>query len=166
MLQNADVKHLISSKMINISGMFDGCISLVSMDLTGVDTTNVTDMSNLFKNCKALTSVQGIENLNVNRVRNMDCMFYGCENLNSLNLSAWVTSTSLTSMKGMFYKCTKLTSLNLSGFNVSNVTDLVYENNGKYYGLFGYCSALTEVIGIENWNTGKMVNIRNLFRQL
>ena len=37
--------------------MFAGCSGLTSIDLTPLDTTNVTNMSNMFLNCTSLTTI-------------------------------------------------------------------------------------------------------------
>ena len=39
------------------ASMFAGCTSLVTIDMTGFDTSDCTDMSNMFNGCTALTSV-------------------------------------------------------------------------------------------------------------
>ena len=40
--------------LFKIPEMFSGCKSLTSLDLSGFDTTNVTEMSYLFENCQSL----------------------------------------------------------------------------------------------------------------
>ena len=88
----------------NSSYMFYDMRSLNSVDLSGVDTSRVTNMS---------------------------YMFYRCYDLKSLNLSGWNTS-NVTDMNNMFYYCQNLKSLNLSGWNTSNVINMsymFYENN-------------------------------------
>ena len=39
------------------ANMFDGCTNLGTADLSGLDTSAVTDMSSMFANCPALISV-------------------------------------------------------------------------------------------------------------
>ena len=38
--------------------MFSGCTSLTSLDLSGWDTSNVNDMSDMFKNCTSLKTIR------------------------------------------------------------------------------------------------------------
>ena len=61
--------------------------------------------------------------LNTSNVTNMSSMFSYCENLTSLDLSNFDTS-NVGSMSSMFYNCNKLTSLDLSNFDTSKVTDM------------------------------------------
>ena len=43
--------------LVNISRMFCGCTALTTLDLSLLDTTNVTKMNGMFDNCKLLSSV-------------------------------------------------------------------------------------------------------------
>ena len=64
-----------------------------------------------------------VANLDTSNITDMTNMFYECVNLTSLNLSSWNTS-NVTVMAGCFAMCEGLTSLNLSSWNTSNVTDM------------------------------------------
>ena len=127
-----------------LMGMFAGCSSLTSLDLSSFNTSQVTDMRGLFDGCKNLTSLN-VSNFNTSNVKHMDAMFRGCSRLTSLDLSNFNTS-NVVSMSyrvkvfrnngswgqrpgsgydwdgGMFMNCNSLTSLDLSNFNTSNVT--------------------------------------------
>lgn len=63
-----------------------------------------------FYKTKNLTSIEGIENLDVNDTRNMTSMFEGCYELTLLDLSSFNTP-NLNIMNRMFYKCLKLTTI-------------------------------------------------------
>ena len=125
-------------------GMFAGCSSLTSLDLSSFNTSQVTDMRGLFDGCKKLTSLD-VSSFNTSNVKHMDAMFRGCSSLTSLDLSSFNTSnvvsmgyrvrvfdnsgswgqlqhSGLDLDGGMFMNCTSLTSLDLSSFNTSNVT--------------------------------------------
>lgn len=127
-------------------GMFAGCSSLTSLDLSNFNTSKVTDMRGLFQGCKNLTSLN-VSSFNTSNVQHMDAMFKGCSSLTSLDLSNFNTS-NVVSMGyyvrvfsnsgswgqvqhsgydwdgGMFMNCSGLTSLNLSSFNTSKVTNM------------------------------------------
>ena len=87
-----------------------------------VDTSKVTNMSNMFEWCSDLTSLY-VSGLNTSKVTNMSFMFYSCGALTSLDLSTWDTS-KVKNMSFMFGNCSSLTSLDLSGFDTSKVTDM------------------------------------------
>ena len=106
-----------------------------------------------FCNLSALTTIEGLENLNTSAVKDMSCMFFGCSGLTELNVSNFNTS-AVTNMKGMFYRCSRLTELNVSNFNTSKVTNI----EGMFYG----CSGLTE-LNVSNFNTSAVTDMAGMF---
>ena len=112
-----------------------------------------TTTNSWFYNLSALTTIEGLENLNTSAVTNMDYMFDGCSSLTSLNLSNLNTS-AVTSMSGMFAGCSGLTSLNVSSFNTSAVTSM-----GR---MFDGCSGLTS-LNVSNFNTSAVTSMSGMF---
>ena len=102
--------------------MFNDCPKLASLDLSGLDTSDVTNMSNMFSYCWSLTSLD-LSPLDTSNVTNMRGMFSECSSLSSLDLSPLDTS-NVTSMRGIFAHCSKLASLDLSPLDTSNVTNM------------------------------------------
>ena len=90
------------------SYMFYGC-DIVTADVKELDTSNVTDMRNMFTFCKNLTSLD-IGGWNTGNVTRMNEMFYGCSMLESLDIGSWDTG-NVTSMINMFRGCSELTNL-------------------------------------------------------
>ncbi len=70
-------------------------------------------------------TIEGIENLNTSEVTDMSNMFFGCSRLTSLNLSNFNTF-KVTNMKGMFQSCSGLKELNVSNFKTSKMIDMSY----------------------------------------
>lgn len=95
--------NLDTSKVTNMSGMFDDCRSLQSLDLSNFDTSKVTDMSRMFYNCESLGSLD-LSSFDTSKVTDMEEMFWGCYSLQSLDLSSFDTS-KVTDMYGMFDFC-------------------------------------------------------------
>ena len=120
-----------------------------NLDLTLWDTSNVTNMSNMFFNQRV--AARGIENWDVSKVTNMEQMFWGCAAFNA-DLSEWVVS-NVTDMGGMFYGCAAFNG-DLSKWNVSNVTSTS--------GMFGDCVAF-EGRGLSEWNVSKVQYMSNMF---
>ena len=106
-----------------------------------------------FKNFKALTAIEGLQNLNTSEVTDMSVMFAGCSALTSLDLKNFNTS-KVTNMSGMFEDCSALTSLDLSNFNTSNVALMT--------AMFEYCSALTS-LDLKGFNTSEVTDMRVMF---
>ena len=112
-----------------------------------------TSLREFFKNCKALETISGLENLNTANVTDMNSMFSGCSALTSLDLKNFKTAR-VKHMYYMFYGCSALTSLDLKNFNTENVTDM--------YNMFDGCSDLTS-LDLTNFNTTKVTNMSNMF---
>ena len=92
---------------------FGDAASITSMDLSGWNTSNVTDMGRMFSSCYSLTSLD-LSSWDVSNVTNMYQMFYSCESLTSLDLSGWDTS-NVTDMGWMFADCKNLKTIRMVG---------------------------------------------------
>ena len=111
-----------TSSITDMSNLFRSCRSLTSLDLVGLDTSAVTNMSYMFYDCRQLSSLD-LSSFNTSAVTDMSYMFRYCSRLTSLDLSSFDTS-AVTNMTYMFQDCTRLDSLDLSSFNTSAVTDM------------------------------------------
>ena len=123
-----------------------------SIDLSSFDTSNATNMENMFNNLSNLTSLD-LSSFNTGKVTNMQYMFYNCRSLKSLDLKSFNTS-NVTNMYSMFNGCSSLKSLRLSSFNTINVTTMKY--------MFYYCSSL-QSLDLIKFNTSKVTNMENMF---
>lgn len=123
-LKTANLTGLDTSSARTMGSMFKGCSSLVSVDFGGLDTSSVQSMSSMFNGCEALTSLD-LSEFDTTNVNSMDQMFYYCESLESLDLSGFKTGLVET-MNGMFGRCTSLKSIDLSGVRGSGTTN--YKN--------------------------------------
>lgn len=89
--------------------------------LSQIQTTN--NLNTAFAYCKKLRELTGIGNFSTTGVTNFSQMFRSCEALTSLDVSNFDTSEA-TNISNMFAGCTYLTTLDLSSFDTSNVTDM------------------------------------------
>ena len=106
-----------------------------------------------FKDFTNLTQIEGIENLNTEKVTNMRSMFSGCICLKSLDVTNFNTA-NVKDMRDMFYDCRNLAELNLSNFNTANVENM--------RSMFSECKNLAE-LDLSNFNTAKVTNMGTLF---
>ena len=99
--------------------MFNGCSSFNS-DLSGWNTSLVTNMSQMFINCSAFNS--DLSGWNTSLVTNMSQMFYGCSSFNDPSIANW-KFTNLTNflnfITGTGYTDTQYDTflINLAGNN-------------------------------------------------
>ena len=134
------------------SGMFAYLENVDTLDLTGLDTSNTTDMSHMFRDSKKLTSLD-LSNFNTFKVIYMNNMFYNCTSLTKLNLNSFDTS-KVVYMNNMFYNCTSLSKLDLNSFTTSKVTTML--------GMFNSCKKLS-YIDLSGFNTSKVTNMQSMF---
>ena len=78
------IKGLDTSKVTDMSNMFAYCSTLTSLDLSNFDTSNVTEISYMFDNCATLTDIIGT--LDMIKVRNNTYMFRDCKALTNVTL--------------------------------------------------------------------------------
>ena len=124
-MTSIDLSALDTSEVTNMSHMFYNCYSLTSIDVSIFDTSKVTDMSGMFGTCNYLTSLD-LSNFDTSKVTDMSGMFGTCNHLTSLDLSNFDTS-KVTNMSGMFSVCSSLTNLDVSNF------DIIKRNKYGYY---------------------------------
>lgn len=108
------VIHTAADKIMahtNSSGTFKEMRALTSLDLTGLDTENATDMNNMFRNSFGLPELD-VSKLNTANVTDMSGMFSNCEQLTELDVSMFNTE-KVEFMNRLFRNCYNLTSLNL-----------------------------------------------------
>ena len=104
------------------TGLFCGMSRCERMDLAGLDTSRVTDMSRLFDGCTSLAALD-TSGWDTSAVRDMRRMFWGCRSLAALDVSAWDTSQA-EDLRGMFCGCSSLSFLDLSGWDMSGALDV------------------------------------------
>ena len=151
-LTSLDVTHFNTEKVTDMGNMFYRCSKLTSLDVTKLNTENVKSMSYMFYNCSGLTSLN-VTNFNTAKVTDMQLMFYRCSKLTSLDVTKFNTEM-VTNMNSMFWDCSSLTSLDVTKFNTEKVTNMSY--------MFSGCSKLTS-LNVTNFNTAKVTNMSNMF---
>ena len=151
-MTSIDLSALDTSEATNMSQMFFNCRSLTSLDLSKFDTSNVTDMSYMFAGCNSLTSLD-VSNFNTSEVTDMSGMFAYCRSLTSLDVSNFDTS-QVTNMYEMFSECRSLTSLDVSKFDTSEVTDMSW--------IFSGCSSLTS-LDVSKFDTSEVTDMSYMF---
>ena len=137
----------------NGSGMFAYLDNVDTLDLTGLDTSNMTSMSRMFYKSKSLKNIN-VSGFDTSKVVSMYGMFYGCSNLVDIDLSSFNTS-KVTNMGSLFNSCSNLTSINITNFDTSNVTEMS--------GMFRYCSSLTN-LDLSNFSTGSVIYMNYAFQ--
>ena len=102
------------------SGQFNLFMNSIIFVDKGISPTSTASWFTNLRNC---TNIIGLNKLDTSNVTDMSNMFAGLE-ITSIDVSEWDTST-VTNMNGMFNYCTRLTSIgDISDWDTSNVTDM------------------------------------------
>ena len=182
--QKLEIKLVAYKPIIDLSEMFEECISLESLpdidkwntknvikmrslfsglnllkslpDISKWDTRNVEDMHSMFNKCKSLESLPDISKWDTSNVKDMGFMFSGCESLKSLpDIFKWDTK-NVTSMGFMFCCCESLKSLpDISKWDTRNVTDMRL--------MFAKCLSLKSLPDISKWDTKNVIILDRMF---
>ncbi|KXB36106.1 bacterial surface protein 26-residue PARCEL repeat-containing domain protein, partial [Bacteroidales bacterium KA00344] len=132
---------------------FRCCINLQDIEgIRNLNTEKVTDMRTMFDGCNALTALD-VSKFNTENVTKMYRMFNGCQALTALDVSKFNTE-NVTDMSVMFRGCSALISLDVSNFNTQNVTNMGL--------MFQDCSALTS-LDLSNFNTQNVTDMGSMF---
>ena len=116
------LSQLDTSNVTDMSKMFKGMSSITSLDVSGFDTSKVTNMQHMFSGMSSVTSLD-VSGFDTSNVTDMANMFRGMSSVTSLDVSGFDTS-NVTTMENMFYNISSVTSLDLSAFDTSNVTTM------------------------------------------
>lgn len=135
------------STVTTMAGAFEG--SPANPDLIAWDTSNVTDMSAMFRNASAFNG--DVSAWDTSRVTLMSRMFSGAAAFDG-DVSAWDTS-KVTSMRSVFYGATAFNG-DLSGWNTENVTDM--------YAMF-YTAVAFEGGDLSAWDTALVTDMGFMF---
>ena len=151
-IESIDLSGFDTSKVTDMHAMFRGCSRLTRLDVSGFDTGKVCDMSEMFLGCGWLKSLD-VSNFHTGNVTDMAHMFYGCQSLKTLDLSSFDTG-KVTDMEKMFYNCNKMESLDVSHFDTRKVTNMA--------DMFWNCKEL-ENLDVSHFDTGKVTNMEYMF---
>ena len=118
------------------SRLFMGCRSLESINLSGVDTSDVKNMEQMFCACDILKKVD-LSNFDFTNVTNMRGMFWSCRNLRKVVFTD-LYLPNVEDMSLMFSECSHLKELDLSSLKTEK-EDINYE------AFIFYCINLTHI---------------------
>lgn len=120
----------ISIKDSNSYRLFDSCTKLLSADLRGFETSEITSMYHMFYGCSILESVN-LSTFDTSKVTSMDNLFNNCYKLEVLDLRSFETP-ELKYVSYMFSGCSRLTKILASDkFVTTSVTSSteIFRNN-------------------------------------
>ena len=151
-----ELKKLVEDKSINLGSIDTSLITDMSElflsngreDFSGIETwdvSNVEDMSSMFKGCKEFN--QPLNSWDINKVKDMSRIFDGCFKFNQ-PLDKWDTS-NVSSMNNMFQEC-KSFNQDISNWNIKSVKYMI--------SMFANASSFNQ--DLNNWDVS---NVKVMF---
>ena len=149
--------------------MFEGCKSLKTLDLTGLDldidrTSSIGfaiyDAASMFEGCSSLESITTGTQWYLGKADSLSSMFNGCYSLKSIGNRIHFgggNTNYIKDMSYMFYNCSSLTGISMYSGQFGRFGRLETMRN-MFYG----CSSLTS-IDMDNWGLEKLTNVAGLF---
>ena len=159
LVQSLNISNFDTSKVTDMSWMFSGCRSLTSLDVSGLDTSSVLNTSNMF--ASVVPKPVGVEALDVSKVTNMSFMFCNVGSKaapwEALDLSGYNTA-SATNMERMFCGA-RVRTLDVSSFDTSKVTNMT--------GMFdGAGTTYLQELDVSNFDTSAVTDASYMFGDL
>lgn len=139
------------STATNFKAIFRNCL-IVNLDVSGIDTSNVTIFDSAFRQCSKLVTLD-LSSWDVSKCESLYAMFYKCSALTEVNVTGWNTP-NLTTVDYLFDQCTNLQRFDATAFNAAKLTTM--------YCMFQNCSQLTE-LDVSGWNTSNAINMSFVF---
>ena len=152
-LTDIDLSYLDTTQVTNMAYMFAFCIALQKLDLNNFQTNNVVTMRNMFTFCMSLSNLE--LNFDTSNVTDMQYIFSMCSTLTEINFGEQWNTSNVTNMAGMFNGCGNLSNINLSKFNTLKVINME--------SMFSNCSNLLN-LDLRNFNTSNVTDMSYMFQ--
>ena len=122
-LQSVDMSKADTSEFEYTDNMFLNCTYLKDVKLP-IFNNDMTSAKGMFKGCQSLKTID-LSNYNASNLKNTEEMFDGCKNLTTIKVNDTWNNLNITSSTNMFNNCTKLVGGNGTVYDASH-TDAEY----------------------------------------
>ena len=125
-LETIDLSGLDASNVIDMSAMFFGCRSIKEINLNGFNTSRVIYMNQMFSNCFSLETLD-ISSFHTSNVKNMMAVFSFCTSLRNIKGLEKLQGNSITAaynMISLFSQCNNMHFFDLSSFDCNDSFNL------------------------------------------
>lgn len=160
-LTSLNLEGLRGSRLKSVDRMFYGCHSLETVDLSPLDTSDITfdtlgSFNAMFAECHSLRRLD-LSTFDTSRGSSFISMFNNCSSLEDIDLSSWNTERA-RSFLAMFANCSSLRSLDLSSFRTPKCREAK--------AMFANCTNLEHInmSGIDFSNCIYSNGLENMFK--
>ena len=128
------IENLKTDDVVYMTGMFDGCSGLLSLDLSSFNTAKVKQMNNMFRGCSQLTGLD-VSNVTFNEEVQSNQFLNGCSNLQELTIPANANNLDATACSDVGSQVVPCTLIYPAGFTPEKTStgDGWYQWKGGYF---------------------------------
>lgn len=141
----------INSNIEILNTFFYDCSSLISANLSRLDTSNITSMAAMFRNCYSLRSIR-LNDLNTSKVTSIFSFLNSCHSLTEIDLTG-LDFSNLQNAQDFCNGCNSLTK-------VKGVINCPLVQT--FSGMFENCNSLTD-FQVTFQNTVSLINCSEMF---
>ena len=141
----------------SMNSMFHACTSLIKIDLSYFNTSNVTDMQSLFQECRSLQNIKGAENLDTSKIMDAARLpsFQNCFKLKTFPEGFELNCEGLISGKEL--NNSYMFDANFINVDLSNI-----KHTEKITGPFLFnANVLMETLDYHGWDTSNIKNFHS-----
>ena len=122
-LVEVDLSLINTTNIERMVKTFRDCISLRKVVLPNITSSSLIEILGMFEGCISLTSVEFTGEFTTKNVINMESMFKGCKSLETINFPNSFDTSNANKIKDMFSGCISLISLNFKIFDLSKINN-------------------------------------------
>ena len=127
--KSLDVSNFNSSNVINMISIFEGCISVTSLDVSIFDISKAQLWPHTYR-LLYLVSLD-LSNFDTSNAMVISVMFLNCESITSIDISSFNTG-KLKRISSLFNSCKQLLYIDISSFrNTIGYNNKIFENLNK-----------------------------------
>ncbi len=132
------MQYLHTDSVTDMSSMFGDCCALTSLDVSKLNTQNVRDMSYMFYGCSGLTTIYASEQFVTSKVDG-DYIFNNCQKLvGAVGYDENKTDCDMASFSGYFTKAIKGDVNNDKRVSIADIAEMIkiLNNKGDNHGIY------------------------------
>ena len=157
-LSNDTLGNSYDEPVVIANKVFSESPSIVALDLSGFDTTNVVNMEHIFSYMQGVRSFKFGGVFDTSNVTDLSFAFYDCPSFTgSLDLSKWNTagksSTANNKTMRSMFELFPAQAIILTDFDTSNVTDMTY----------AFANTSFSRIDLSSFDTSKVTTMYGMF---
>lgn len=123
LVKSVTFEDMDTSEITDFSNMLNNCENLITADIECIDISNALKLDNMFGRDRSLQEIKFNRDIKpMTNLDSMDNMFSWCSNLKNLDLSFIRGTTNLAGMAGTFNGCEKLENIDIHNLNTRFVT--------------------------------------------